>query len=96
MAKKIKGKEYTTGVFRGDNGQNMVTHLYNGNFNDPGFPMCSRGWNRVYYDKNGNVIDYEYSIFRNNISRPGICKICVRRAMLQLPAIEKPSNKKLK
>lgn len=37
---------YITGVFRGDNGQNMVTHLYHGTFHEPGLPMCKKGWQR--------------------------------------------------
>lgn len=74
----INGKEYITGVFRGDNGENMVTHLYDGDFSNPGYPMCSRGWNRKWYDKDGKIEDYEYSIFRNNISNVGICKVCLK------------------
>lgn len=64
----IEGQEYITGQFRGDGGENMVSHLYKGTFSDPGFPMCSRGWQRKWYYKNGKIKDYEYSIFRNNIS----------------------------
>ncbi len=90
----INGKEYVTGVFRGDNGQNMVTHLYQGNFAEPGLPMCSRGWQRKWYDENGKIEDYEYSIFRNNISSAGICLICLRRANAGLKPIKKPSNKR--
>lgn len=88
----INEKKYVTGVFKGDNGNNMVTHLYNGTFSDPGFPMCSRGWQRKYYDENGKLEDYEYSIFRNNISSKGICKICIKRAKKNLKPIEKPFN----
>lgn len=77
-----------------DNGENMVTHLYDGNFENPGFPMCSRGWQRKWYDSNGKVEDYEYSIFRNLISNAGICKNCLRRARANLPSIKKPVNKK--
>lgn len=90
----INGKDYITGVFRGDNGENMVTHLYDGNFENPGFPMCSRGWQRKWYDSNGKVEDYEYSIFRNLISNAGICKNCLRRARANLPSIKNPVNKK--
>lgn len=90
---EINGIEYITGVFRGDNGQNMVTHLYQGNMDNPGFPMCSHGWQRKWYDKNGKLEDYEYSIFRNNISSSGICKICLKRAHSGLKPIEKPKNK---
>lgn len=90
----ISGIEYVTGVFRGDNGQNMVTHLYQGNFSEPGFPMCSRGWNRKWFDEKGEIEDWEYSIFRNNISSPGICKVCFRRALEGKSPIEKPQSKK--
>lgn len=93
---EIKGVEYITGVFRGDNGLNMVTHLYKGNMEDLGFPMCSRGWQRKWYDEKGEIEDYEYSIFRNNISNLGICQICFKRALLGLKPIEKPVNKRIK
>lgn len=91
---RIEEKEYVTGVFRGDDGDKMVTHLYLGDFSNPGFPMCSRGWQRKFYDSEGKLKDYEYSIFRNNVSERGICKICLRRAESQLKPIEKPSNKR--
>lgn len=91
---EINGKEYVTGVFRGDNGNNMVTHLYQGTFSEPGNPMCSRGWHRKYFDKNGKLVDWEYSIFRNNVSNAGICQVCLKRANKELPAIEKPKSKR--
>ena len=90
----INGESYIPGMFRGDNGLNMVTHLYKGTFHDPGFPMCSRGWQRKWYDENGKLEDYEYSIFRNNISNAGICLICIKRANASLPPIERPRNKR--
>lgn len=90
----FNNKEYITGMFRGDNGINMVTHLYLGTFSDPGYPMCSRGWQRKWYDKDGNIEDYEYSIFRNNVSNAGICQVCMKRAMKGLPPIEKPNSKR--
>lgn len=43
-------------------------------------PMCRRGWNR----DNGK----SYSIFRNNISDYGICKVCIRRAAKGLKGVE--------
>lgn len=93
---EINGTEYVTGVFRGENGENLVTHLYQGSFSNPGNPMCSRGWNRKWFDVQGNIEDWEYSIFRNNISNAGICKICFNRAVKGLLPIEKPNSKKLK
>lgn len=93
---KIEGVEYITGVFRGENGQNMVTHLYRGTFTEPGFPMCSRGWQRKWYDENGKLEDYEYSIFRNNVSNAGICSVCYKRALKGLAPIKKPARRKLR
>lgn len=89
----INEKEYVSGVFRGDGGDKMVTHLYQGNMSNPGFPMCSRGWQRKYFDKNGKLVDWEYSIFRNNWSEAGACQICQRRAYAGLSPIEKPKSK---
>jgi len=91
----INGLNYITGVFRGDNGENKVTHLYQGDMTDSGFPMCSRGWQRKYYDESGNLEDWEYSIFRNNISKAGICKVCLKRAYANLKPLEKPNKKHL-
>jgi len=90
---EINNKNYVTGMFRGDGGDNMVTHLYLGDFSNPGLPMCSRGWQRVYFDESGELEDWEYSIFRNNISNPGLCKVCMRRAELCLDPIKKPNRK---
>lgn len=92
----INGEEYISGVFRGDGGDKMVTHLYKGNMANPGFPMCSRGWQRKWYDENGKIQDYEYSIFRNNWTDKGLCEICRRRAERGLPPIERPPDKKVK
>lgn len=52
----INGKKYITGVFRGDGGEKMVTHLYEGPFHSPGNPMCSNGWHRKYFDEHGNLV----------------------------------------
>ena len=93
---EINGKNYVVGMFRGDNGENMATHLYQGTHGNPGNPMCSRGWQRVWYDKDGKVEHYEYSIFRGNVSEPGICKVCMRRAIAGLEPIAKPRNRKPK
>jgi hypothetical protein len=62
---------YITGRDRTDDGDRKVTHLYHGDFGDPGLPMCKRGWNG---DLGG------YSIWRNNIGPKGVCKVCLRRA----------------
>jgi hypothetical protein len=85
MKQKIKSlpdglvpKGYISGVFRGDGGEKRVTHLYKGTFGEHGNPMCKRGWQ--YGDS--------YSIFRNNITDKGICKVCLRRAKLGLDGVQ--------
>lgn len=62
-----------TGQSRDTDDNHKVTHLYKGTFDDPGWPMCKRGWNR----EDGT----EYSIWRNNVSKGGICQICLRRTL---------------
>lgn len=62
---------YILGQDRND--MNLVTHIYKGDFNNPGLPMCVRGWNRS--DGSG------YSIFRGNVGNVGICRICTRRML---------------
>jgi len=91
---EIGGKEYITGVFRGENGSNLATHLYHGAFSEPGFPMCSRGWQRKWYSDDGKLEYWEYSIFRNNVSNAGICQVCMRRAMEGRPPLKKPVSKR--
>lgn len=51
-----------------------IAHLYKGTFQDPGYPMCLRGWTNP--DRSG------YSIFRNlHLSDMLlICDVCLRRA----------------
>lgn len=74
---------YITGQDRNDD--SLVAHLYTGAFDNPGLPMCVRGWNRS--DGQG------YSIFRNIVGDAGICKVCIRRAMKGLPAVESRPRK---
>jgi hypothetical protein len=57
-----------------------TAHLYKGDFSDPGLPMCRKGWNRN--DGQG------YSIWRGNMGRDGVCKICLRRARAGLDGVE--------
>jgi hypothetical protein len=59
---------YITGVLREH--PIKIAHLYRGTFQEPGLPMCQRGWNRR---------EYGYSIWRNLPYIP-ICKVCLRRA----------------
>ena len=70
---------YITGQLRDNSPKALrkVTHLYEGTFGDPGLPMCKRGWNR------GD----SYSIWRNNVSPAGICKVCLRRAQKGLSGV---------
>ena len=68
---------YISGLDRND--QHLVAHLYDGTLDDPGWPLCARGWNR------GN--GHGYSIFRNNIGDAGICSVCVRRAQAGLKGV---------
>jgi len=76
----IKG--YIEGLDRND--QHLVAHLYKGTMSNPGLPMCGRGWNRS--DGSG------YSIFRGNVGKAGICKICIRRALAGKDGV--PSRKR--
>jgi hypothetical protein len=68
------------GMDRSAKGNSLVIHLYDGDFHDPGLPMCMRGWNR---DNNTS-----YSIFRNRMSKRGLCKICELRAAKGLKGIQ--------
>ncbi|MCK5017506.1 MAG: hypothetical protein KAS32_10605 [Candidatus Peribacteraceae bacterium] len=77
----INGKDYVVGQDRNDD--TLVAHLYEGQFGDPGDPMCVRGWNR----SDGKC----YSIFRN-VCTGGLCKICLRRASAGKPSV--PSRKR--
>ncbi len=72
---------YITGLGR-DYPHPPLAHLYRGDFQDPGLPMCARGWNR------GN----EYSIWRGNQGKKGVCKVCLRRARQGLTGVQ-PSAK---
>ena len=69
-----EGREYITGMNRTyhNEADACATHLYDGDFSDPGLPLCKWGWNR---DEGQS-----YSIWRGNVSKRGICKICKRRA----------------
>jgi hypothetical protein len=76
----IKGVEYVTGMGRNTGEEKLKTHLYRGTMDNPGLPMCRRGWNRSDGER--------YSIFRNNVSNAGICKTCLARAEKKLPGVE--------
>lgn len=75
---------YIIGLVRDPyNENNHVAHLYKGTVDDPGDPMCKRGWNREKYG---------YSIWRNVVGHKGICKICLRRANKNLNPISFPDE----
>lgn len=74
---------YVLGQDRND--MNVVTHIYKGDFNDPGLPMCARGWNRA----NGK----EYSIFRGNVGNVDVCRVCIRRMCAGKPGIKSRKRK---
>lgn len=57
-----------------------ISHLYKGTFADPGLPMCRKGWNRDY--------GQSYSIWRGNMGKHGVCKVCLRRAQKGLNGVE--------
>jgi hypothetical protein len=70
---------YISGQSRDHDDDHKVSHLYKGDFSNPGLPMCARGWNR----DDGS----SYSIWRGNIGEGGLCKICIRRAMKGLDGV---------
>jgi len=81
-------RTYVTGMQRGhDNPECVVSHLYDGTFCDPGLPLCARGWTRMPFE-------YGYSIWRNNISKKGLCRVCVRRADAGLDGVTHPVGEK--
>jgi len=74
---------YITGQDRNDD--KLVAHIYKGTVDEPGLPMCVRGWNRSDGER--------YSIFRNIVGDSGICKVCLRRAIKNLPGMESRKRK---
>jgi len=62
---------YIIGLERTPGAENrFMSHIYEGSFDDPGDPLCPKGWNR----DNGKG----YSIWRNNLGR-GICRNCMKK-----------------
>ena len=78
---------YITGMYRTEKREKRKTHLYHGDFDNPGLPMCQQGW---------NAGPYSYSIFRGVVSRAGICKSCLSRAVAGLPGYGYDSKTTLK
>jgi len=84
-SKSMIDTEIPTGYIAGlgrDHPAPPLSHLYRGDFKDPGLPMCACGWNR----------GEEYSIWRGNVGAKGVCKVCLRRARKGLAGVE-PSPK---
>lgn len=75
----IARRKYVYGLSREPNAERLVAHLYRGNFQKPGLPMCPRGWNR-----DGGTA---YSIWRGQSGR-GLCEVCVRRAEKKLDPVK--------
>lgn len=76
---------YIPGMGRNPGEEKLVTHLYKGHLGDPGLPMCVRGWNRSDGER--------YSIWRNNVSEAGLCKVCLRRAIAGKGGVESRHRK---
>lgn len=72
-------KGYILGLGR-DYPHPRLSHLYHGDFSDPGLPMCRYGWNR----DDGTA----YSIWRGNLGDGGVCKICFKRAKAGLSGVK--------
>ncbi len=83
-------RTYIIGQGRGNEGYDLCeeTHIYEGTFQKPGYPLCLRGWNRDY----GTA----YSIFRGVEGKLGVCKVCEARAAKNLPGIGKKLSRKAK
>jgi len=86
---------FITGVDRSELGDFRKTHLYraekdkDGNYliMSPIEPLCQWGWNRfdgLYTWDRKKHKGNGYSIFRNNISKRGICKICERKVLEEI------------
>lgn len=71
---------YIPGLSRCGGAATQRTHLYKGDFADPGLPMCRHGWNRDGGES--------YSIWRNNVGPKGICQTCLKRARAGLEGVE--------
>lgn len=81
----IDDRKCITGLGR-DYPHPRLAHIYKGTFDKPGDPLCRYGWNR----EDGKA----YSIWRNNVGRDGICKICAKKAKTLFPASRKPPQEK--
>lgn len=80
-------KGYITGLGR-DYPHPKISHLYRGDFSEPGLPMCLKGWNRDGGES--------YSIWRNNMGDGGVCAVCLRRARKGLEGVGPRSSRKRK
>lgn len=62
----------------------FISHLYQGSYAKPEGPMCHYGANR----DNGDG----FSIWRGNVGKRGVCKICMKRARAGLDHIWKTED----
>lgn len=85
MSEIIQLEEVPTGYIAGAHrlNDNALTHLYIGDFNNVGKPMCNYGYN----DPFGG-----YSILRNRVGKKGLCKKCLDRAKNGLEGVEPKSK----
>lgn len=81
MSTIVETNDIPTGYIAGAHrlNDNALTHLYEGDFNNVGRPMCSYGYN----DPFGG-----YSILRNRVGKKGICTKCLKRAKDGLEGVE--------
>lgn len=81
---KIEGRTYVIGLSREDRAEERLrSHLYRGRFDDPGPPMCAKGWNRDGGES--------YSIWRGQIGTD-VCRVCVRRALAKAEPVQPPET----
>ena len=67
---------FIIGLDRSPNSQyRFRSHIYKGDFSEPGDPMCPRGWNREKGES--------YSIWRNNLGTD-ICRTCIKNTLKEL------------
>lgn len=68
-------KGFITGMDRSvDYTEGLVAHIYRGTFDEPTEGLCAYSM-----DKDGY-----FSIFRNNVGRKGVCRICLKKLMKEL------------
>lgn len=78
VLKKLEDGEldgYITGMDRSvDWTESLVAHIYRGEFDAPTEGLCAYSMDEDGY----------FSIFRNNIGRKGVCRICLKKLMKEI------------